>query len=110
VALPLALQRIGDVGPHRVGRGDRGEPELPEAAVAGRRDERVVMLVGQRLETNPVSLQDERLCVDHAQQAIAKSGATSRANSWRERSLAAPGVRGCGYATGAGLTGAAWFR
>ena len=28
-----------------------------------------------------VSLQDERLCVDHAQQAIAKSGATSRANS-----------------------------
>ena len=62
----LALKRIGHVGAHPVGRRNGGEPELPQAAVACRLHEGVVVCIGQRLEANPVPFQDDRLCVDHA--------------------------------------------
>src|SRR3970282_921077 len=61
-----ARERAGDVGMRLLRLGHRGVPELPEAAVARRGHQAVVMLAAQRLEPDPVAFQRDGLRRDHA--------------------------------------------
>src|SRR5687767_5920055 len=64
-ALLLAFARGRDVGEHLVGSGHAGVPELPETAVEGGGGEVLRVLESEWLEADAVTLQRDRLDVNH---------------------------------------------
>jgi len=57
--------RAGDVGVRLLGLRDAGEPQLPELAVGGGRDQAVVVLAREGLEAHAVAFEGDRFRVDH---------------------------------------------
>jgi len=72
VTVAPPVQRRLDVRLRPAGLRHRREPQLPQLPVGRRRLERVVMGLAQRLETNAVSIQGDRLRIDHARMLQAK--------------------------------------
>jgi hypothetical protein len=65
VTRALTIEGIADVVTGVLRLGNRGEPELPEAAIGRGSRERILMGAGERLETDAVALECDRCQCDH---------------------------------------------
>ena len=85
VAVALARERVGDVGPGLAGRGNRGEPQAPQLAVRRRGGERVVMIGGERLEPDAVALEGDGAKLDHEVAPRSRGGSGHRGRNFCTR-------------------------